>query len=427
MQKIIYIVILALISLAGNTQEIQYPRSIVQKLSSPELKGRGYVENGDKLSADYISAEFRKLGLIPVYEKNYYQKFRGSANTFPDELSVRINGKELIPGKDFIIEASSPSIHGRFRIIKTERNQISTEAELAALINKGSGSFIMIDNRSGKDEKPEARQQADNLINKMKYNSETDIKGIIICSPDKLTWEASTEQGPRPIITINKDFDLSSAENIELTIEAKFLGNYETQNIIGYLKGTSDSDSMIVLMAHYDHLGKMGKNTYFPGANDNASGVAMILSLAKFYSINRPKYTTVFIALSAEELGILGAKAFTDDPPIDLRKIKFLVNFDLAGTGDEGVKVVNGSVFKDKFDLLSKINSENNLVPKVDTRGAACNSDHCPFYRLGVPCFYIYTLGGIQAYHDIYDKYDTLPFTAFSGYCKLMIEFLKRV
>ncbi|MDP4204980.1 MAG: M28 family peptidase, partial [Bacteroidota bacterium] len=179
----------------------------------------------------------------------------------------------------------------------------------------------------------------------------------------------------------------------------------------------------IVVTAHYDHLGKMGKEVYFPGANDNASGVAMLLNLAKHYSEVKPKYSMVFIALSAEELGILGAKAYTDAPLTDLRKIKFLINFDLAGTGDEGIKIVNGSVFKEKFDLLSKINQANSLLPKVNIRGAACNSDHCAFYKKGVPCFYIYTQGGIQAYHDIYDKSETLPLTKFVNYCTLMIKF----
>jgi len=131
----------------------------------------------------------------------------------------------------------------------------------------------------------------------------------------------------------------------------------------------------------------------------------------------------VFICLSAEEIGLYGGKEFTENPLIKLEKIKFLVNFNLAGTGEEGIRVVNGSVFKDKFDLLTKINTENKLLPKVDIRGAACNSDHCLFYQEGVPCFYIYTQGGIKAYHDVYDKYETLPLTEFVDYNTLMIKF----
>jgi Zn-dependent M28 family amino/carboxypeptidase len=217
--------------------------------------------------------------------------------------------------------------------------------------------------------------------------------------------------------------DLNRFNSLEISLDNKFIEKYETQNIVGYLQGSVKPDSFIVVTAHYDHLGKMGKEIYFPGANDNASGMAMILDLASYYAKNPPKYSIVFIALSAEEVGILGAREFTEHPLIKLEKIKFLVNFDIAGTGDEGIRVVNGSVYKDKFDLLTGINTEQKLLPKVDIRGAACNSDHCLFYQKGVPCFYIYTQGGIKAYHDVYDKYETLPFTEFAHYRTLMIKF----
>ena len=400
---------------------------MIQKLSSNDFKGRGYVENGDKLSADFISTEFKNLGLIPLIRKSYFQKFNISVNTFPNRVTINIDGNDLVAGSDYIIESSSPSISGKFQIIKTSRSQLDTDTKLVSLVNQAGNSIILIDSRDRKNEKPDATKKIDEYVNFLKYSPQANIKGIIIYTTDKLTWEASPEQGIRPIITLIKDLDINSLGSIEMVIDAKFLPKYETQNVVGSIKGTSNSDSMIVVLAHYDHLGKMGNDTYFPGANDNASGVAMILNLAKHFSENKPNYTMVFVALSAEELGILGAKAFTDNPPIDLKKIKFLVNFDLAGTGDEGVKVVNGSVFKDKFDLLTRINKEQGLLPKVDIRGAACNSDHCLFYQKGVPCFYIYTLGGIQAYHDILDKFETLPLTEFVDYCKLMIEFFNKI
>ncbi|MBK8883915.1 MAG: M28 family peptidase [Bacteroidales bacterium] len=427
MKKFKFILILLSVQLIGLSQDLDYAKKVIQKLSSVDFKGRGYVENGDKISADYISAEFQNLGLIPITRKSYFQKFDISVNTFPNRVSVRIDGNDLVAGSDYIIESSSPSISGKFQIIKTSRSQLDNDSKLVSLVNKAGNSIILIDSRDRKNENPEATKKIDEYINFLKYSPQANIKGLIIYTSDKLTWEAAPEQGLRPIITLIKDLDINSLNSIELVVDAKFIPKYETQNVAGSIKGTTDSDSMIVVMAHYDHLGKMGKDTYFPGANDNASGVAMILNLAKHYSENKPEYTMVFIALSAEELGILGAKAFTDNPPIDLKKIKFLVNFDLAGTGEEGVKVVNGSVFKDKFDLLTKINKEQGLLPKIDIRGAACNSDHCLFYQKGVPCFYIYTLGGIQAYHDILDKSETLPLTEFVDYCKLMIEFFNKI
>jgi aminopeptidase YwaD len=427
MRKLYFFIVLLFVSQGGFSQDIEYARSIIQKLSSVEFKGRGYVEDGDKISADFICSEFKTLGLTPVYNKSYYQKFNINVNTFPNRFMLKLGGKELIPGVDFIAESSSPSIKGKYKIVTTSRGEIDNEAKLAELIKKSGDSFILIDSRDKKNEKPDVSKKIDEYVNFLKYSSQINIKGVVIYTADKLTWEMSTEQSARPVISLIKDIELNSLDEIEIAIDAKLLRDYQTQNIIVSVKGTSDSDSLIVVMAHYDHLGKMGKETYFPGANDNASGVAMVLNLAKYYSVNKPKYTTVFIALSGEELGILGAKAFTENPPIDLRKIKFLVNFDLAGTGDEGIKVVNGSVFKDKFNLLTKINAEQGLLPKIDSRGAACNSDHCLFYQKGVPCFYIYTLGGIQAYHDVNDKYETLPLTEFVDYCKLMIEFFKQI
>lgn len=424
---LILVSFLTLFTLPGHSQDTSYARAIIKKLASAEFRGRGYVENGDKICADYISAEYQKAGLNPVKSKSYFQKFNISVNTFPSTISVKLNNTELLTGADFIIEASSPSLKGKFSIIKTSRSQLTREENTVDLVRKSGSSFILIDSRDKKSEKPEITKRVDEYINFLKYAPEINIKGIIIFTSEKLTWEASQNQGSRPIIILKKDVDLDTLNTIELEIDAKFLANYETQNVIGSIKGTADSDSMIVVTAHYDHLGKMGKDTYFPGANDNASGVAMILNLARYYSVNKPKYTTIFIALSAEELGLIGAKVFTENPPVDLKKIKFLINFDLAGTGDEGIKVVNGSIFRDKYDLLTRINAEDKLLPKVEIRGAACNSDHCPFYQSGVPCFYIYTLGGIQAYHDIYDKYETLPLTEFSDYCKLITEFLKGI
>jgi len=425
--KTIYIFLTFLIlSTISYSQDIEYGRSIVKKLASPELQGRGYTDNGNILAAEFISSEYKRIGIVP-FRESYYQKFDISINTFPDKISLKINGDTLKPGIDYLIESSSPSIKGKFNIVKSNRKGIDTEEKLIGLINKAGDNFILIDNIEKFTEDKELNKKIDDYISFLKYSPQISCKGIIVYTKEKLTWENSTFQNARPIVVINKDIDLNSFNTFELIIESKFIKKFETQNIVGYIKGNLKPDSFIVITAHYDHLGRMGKDTYFPGANDNASGVAMILNLAAYYAKNIPKYSIVFISLSAEEVGILGAKEFTDNPLINLKSIKFLINFDLAGTGDEGIRVVNGSVYKDKFDLLTKINMENNLLPKIDIRGEACNSDHCLFYQKGVPCFYIYTQGGIEAYHDIYDKFETLPLTEFVDYCTLIIKFFDRI
>ncbi len=426
MKKIRIFLSFLVLSTISYSQDLEYAKSVVKKLASPELQGRGYTETGDLLTAEFISGEYKRMGLAPL-GKGYYQKFDISINTFPNEMSLKINDETLKPAIDYLVESSSPGIKGKFNIVKCNRKGIDSEEKFIGLINKAGNDFILIDNTEKSTDDKEMNKKIDEYINFLKYSPQIQSKGIIIYTKEKLTWENSTFVNVRPIVIINKEIDLNSIKSLELIIENKFIKKYETQNVVGYIKGSLNPDSFIVVTAHYDHLGKMGKETYFPGANDNASGVAMVLSLADYYSKNQPKYSVVFISLSAEEVGLLGAKKFTDNPLIKLDRIKFLINFDMAGTGEEGIKIVNGSVYKDKFDLLTKLNTENKLLPKIDIRGAACISDHCLFYQKGVPSFYIYTQGGIKAYHDIYDKYETLPFTEFVDYCALMIKFFNSI
>ena len=132
----------------------------------------------------------------------------------------------------------------------------------------------------------------------------------------------------------------------------------------------------------------------------------------------------MFIAFAAEEIGLVGSKYFTDHPLFPLAKIKFLLNFDLAGTGDDGIQVVNGKIYQKKFDLMTRLNDQDKLLKQIKIRGEACNSDHCMFHTKGVPCFFIYTLGGIQAYHDIYDRPETLPLTDYQDYFTLLVKFI---
>ena len=418
----IFFILLFLCKLSFS-QDIEYAKSIVEKLASPELHGRGYTEKGDWLAAEYISGEYKKLGLTAL-DKSYYQKFNISINTFPNALFLKINNEVLMPAADYLIASSSPGIHGKFNLVTCNRKDLDTKEKLISLIEKAGTDFILIDNTEKPTTDPEAAKKIDDYINFLRYSPQVPSKGIVIYTKEKLTWENAIFVNVRPVVILNKDIDVNSVKSIEIKVDNKFCRKYTTQNVVGYLKGSLYPDSFLVVTAHYDHLGKMGKETYFPGANDNASGVAMLLSLAEHYSKNQPKYSMLFIALSAEEIGLLGAKKFTEDPLIELNRIRFLVNFDLAGTGEEGIRVVNGSVYKDQFDLLTRLNAKNNLLPKIDIRGAACISDHCMFYQKGVPCFYIYTQGGIKAYHDVYDKYETLPFTEFVDCCNLMIKFL---
>ena len=115
---------------------------------------------------------------------------------------------------------------------------------------------------------------------------------------------------------------------------------------------------------------------------------------------------------------------YVHNPVFPLTDILFLVNLDILGTGDEGITVVNGAVHTKEFELLSKINNEREYLVKVKKRGKAAISDHYPFSEANVPCFYIYTMGGIKAYHDVYDVPETLPLTEFEDLFRLLTDFV---
>ena len=109
---------------------------------------------------------------------------------------------------------------------------------------------------------------------------------------------------------------------------------------------------------------------------------------------------------------------------MDLSKIKFLINLDLLGTGEEGIMVVNGALHQEAFDRLTNLNKTTGQLTQIKKRGKAANSDLYWFTEKGVPCFFIYTMGGISAYHDVYDRPDTLPLTRYRNVFQLLTAFV---
>ncbi len=393
----------------SNGQDINYARKTIDSLSSPEMHGRGYVNKGDKIAAQYIRNEFNKSGL-QSFTGGYFQSFEIPINTFPDTVEVFIDDQKLIPGNDFVIFASSPSVSGTF--------------DLAWSIADSSGEYT--DSHSNFSNKVVITDR-----NQKEFEEENPFGsiGIIFLMKDKVWWHVSNGK------TINDYFQVqilkekipSNARTITIKANNKYFEKYQTQNVIGFISGKKKSDSVFVFTAHYDHLGQMGSETYFPGANDNASGIAMLLDLARYYSLpeNSPDFSVVFMAFSAEEVGLMGSDYYVNHPFFPLSNIQFLINLDMVGSGSQGIKVVNGTVFKKEFDKLSKINSRNEYILKVSERGEAANSDHYPFYASGVPSFFIYTLGDeCKEYHNIYDVSGNVPLTEYEDVFRLLVDFV---
>jgi Zn-dependent M28 family amino/carboxypeptidase len=169
----------------------------------------------------------------------------------------------------------------------------------------------------------------------------------------------------------------------------------------------------------------MGRDTYFPGANDNASGTSMLVTLAKYFKEHPSEYNLIFIAFAGEEAGLLGSKYYVEHPVKPLDRIHFLLNLDIMGSGEEGITVVNATLFDPAFQLLTQINNERNFLSQIKSRGPAANSDHYWFSQSGVPAFFIYTMGPNKNYHDVFDRYENLSFSAYDNIRDLLIQFIK--
>lgn len=398
-----------------------YAKDTIKKLASPEFKGRGYAGRGDSIAAEFLRNEFREIGLEPL-GNDYFQSFTMDVNTFPTKVELSIDGKPLKPAEDFFVECSSPSVAGKFELFSIHRDSLRSISSLGNAIKGKSDKIILIDDRESNDS---IRRAVKRKVHEYQSgDSVPDCKGFAAVSSSNYAWSVARQQSKLPFVIL-MDPNFAIAREFDLRVEAKLVKDYPTQNVVGCIRGTAQPDTFLVLTAHYDHLGMMGDRAYFPGANDNASGVALMLSLAKHFAAHPPKYSMLFIAFAAEEAGILGAKHFTANPLVPLGKIRFLVNLDLAGTGDDGVRVINSNIFKNEFSKFCSINDSLRLMPRIHERTPANISDHYPFYEKGVPCFYIHTMGGLAWYHNPMDNFEVLSMLRFKEYQKLMECFLE--
>ena len=410
-----------LLSLLSSAQDTAYVRKMVARLCDPMLHGRGYYRDGDQAAAYEIEQEMRQLGLRS-FDNDFYQEFRFGVNTFPGAIELMADNTQLVPGRDFLVGDDSPSVRGTFRCEGS--SILGTLAE--------DGAYTGLPFQAGT-----ALALPDSLLPKqgpMRQRLYTSLRAaglgaLIIITPKKLTWSVGTEQGLMPTMTVLADRWPTQVTYVKLKIEAEYVRKHLARNVVGWVEGKERPKEFIVITAHYDHLGRMGKETIFPGANDNASGTAMLLDLARHYSKdeNRPDRSMVFMAFAAEEAGLIGSSYYVQNPLFALRDIRFLLNVDLLGTGEEGITVVNGNVHSKEFDMLSEINAEYGLLPQVKARGKAANSDHYPFSEMGVPAFFIYAMGPRKAYHDVDDVPATLTFAGYEGIFKLMSKFITQL
>jgi len=417
MHKSVWIVLSTIYSFSFS-QKIDY-KKFTEVLCSSEFHGRGYVNQGDSLAANYIAQTFSQIGLVPLANspEDYFQSFSFPVNTFPRDLSVQLDSKDLKPGIHFLVDPASGSFSGTLNLNSISITDLYNQQVITSNFPKNTA--LLIRNLGfGGDTIAKVKQYLQKLANQIP---------IIEIVNTKLTWSVSQVKLNFPYLIIQDSVIGASPENIEINIDAEFKPLHSTRNVIGYLPSPRKNAKTLVFSAHFDHLGRMGNDVYFPGGNDNASGSAMLVFLADYFKEHASKYNLVFITFAGEEVGLLGSQYFVSHPLINLKDIRFLINLDIMGSGEEGITAVNGTLFEKEFMLLQKINKKQKALPVIKKRGPAANSDHYFFTEAGVPGFFIYTMGPNKNYHDVNDTYENLSFKAFEKIGALLIAFTQKL
>ena len=199
------------------------------------------------------------------------------------------------------------------------------------------------------------------------------------------------------------------------------LGSGRGTNVLAHIEGTQHTDRYIVLSAHYDHLGRRDGLIY-NGADDNASGTAALLAIARTLGGSPLRHTVIFAAFDAEERGLRGAEAFVDAPPVRLEEVALNVNLDMIARTDgvlwaggahhtPGLRPVLERVAADA-PLALRLGHDRPGAPEGDDWTTA--SDHAPFHAAGIPFVYF----GVEDhpdYHrptDDYEKVDLDEYVA---------------
>lgn len=200
------------------------------------------------------------------------------------------------------------------------------------------------------------------------------------------------------------------------TFKPRFGREVRGVNLVARIQGTSSSDKVLVVSAHYDHLG-VRRGQVYNGADDNASGIAGLLAVAEAFKARPPRHTVLIVAFDAEESGLRGAKAFVADPPVPLASIGLNVNFDMISKNAGNQLYVSGAgpqpYLKPVLQRVAKTAPVKLLLGHdTDAQGKENNwtaqSDQGAFAEKGVPWVYF----GVEdhpEYHQPADDFATVP------------------
>lgn len=417
MRKIVILIFLAFVGMQAGAQDLAHYKSIIKELSSAKYQGRGYAKNGANKAGEFLQKEFLNAGVDDVY----IQPFRIDINTFCDKMEMWADGKKLRPGIDFSMREYSPGVHGTFPVYHVDTLNFDADRMFADLAKPEYTNCLVACEFWFTYRHREA-------FSRLQKNGECANAGLIYtwAAPIKFFKAYGDHVVDKPILWVTPEA-IDGVKNVKVNVDNKFLKDYECFNVIAKVEGQRH-DSCYVFTAHYDHIGNLGKDIFYAGANDNASGTAAVVTLAEYYAKNRPQFDMYFIAFSGEDANLRGSNWYVEHPIVPLEQIKYLFNIDMIGdnnpvqyceVSDEGMR---------GFSLFEQINNIKHYFNALNRGELAANSDHYPFATRHVPCIFLENEKGdaFQYYHTIFDTYETVRFDSYEPIFKMVRDFIEQ-
>lgn len=456
-----------------NSISISELKEHVNFLASDECEGRETGSNGQKLAANYIREYFKSCNLtgsLPGVD-NYFQSFDLFEQKI-DSVIVQSNHAKLRYGIDFrfgsMKEKFSGSLDTEFVFVgfglKSDYEGLDVKGKIAIYFEgvpqqqkkksdkkRMQGLYIFTEEKLNIAKSFGALggiqiRKNENLLNrimemlgplsksKMSFRKKNGATAGNEFSSDIMI---SHKTAARLIGLTTKELDkvyekLTKGKRLQdnysgnIQIQAyRSINTVSTENILAYCEGSENKDEVIVMIAHYDHLGKTDTDI-FHGADDNATGVAALLEIAEAFSLAKkngkgPNKSILFIAVSAEEKGLLGSEYYINNPPNSLENTSLCINMDMLGRSDSKHSENTNYVYvytseSEQSDLYNDCKIAENVVNSLrpeyqfkeqyQTQG---RSDHMSFENQGIPIIYYYT-GTHKDYHRPSDTVDKINF-----------------
>ena len=459
-RTVLILITLFIFSSNGNSQvTVKELQELIKYLSSDSLKGRLTGTPGDSLSAEYIKGKLLSYGLIPL-SGDGLQRYKVTKRVVAGKSnSLSVNGVAYTLDKDFMPLAFSSNTGIESEVVFAGYGfNINSDSikwnDYADLDVKGKWVMVLrgdpepennkspfIDFSSDRDKALVAKdmgaagvlmvsgpvfdpQDAFEALNLEGYSVDIPVLRIKKEVADKILLKSNNTIAAleKKLNDSRKPFSFSEKASVNGKAEiVRELAN--TRNVVMLLPGEDPQlkDEYIILGAHFDHLGMGGPGSgsraldtigIHHGADDNASGVAMMLELAEKFAKTKGshKRSILCLSFSGEEEGLLGSKHFVDDPGINLSKVNAMINMDMVGRLNETNNLEIGGVgTATGLKGLVYANSDTSVIKLTLSEEGYGPSDHSSFYGRNIPVLFYFT-GAHMDYHTPTDTWEKINF-----------------